>query len=302
GLAPGSVYPLGSIISNQVTPSESRSDSPSFLSPSGSLSPVNKDKQSLLSSILSSENSFFDGNNSSTSSNNSNFDNSHSENNSYKTLADIKPNSVKGSSEISPFNGSHDKYLPTNSTNGVPITVNSKSASADFDLSKSDNSSICSFEKKINTTNSALGLSIEKIDKLELDGYGKVKVIQTKPALALSFTQPSNIDKLGKISAIKQHLTGLDTLRGCTWPTQSNSRTAVADDAVVLADSAENLQTSLDTISTWSDTWEMAVNASKCAIMAINCDDAVKMTLQRETIRTIDNYTYMDYIMNSKWG
>ncbi|OMJ28516.1 hypothetical protein AYI69_g2007, partial [Smittium culicis] len=30
-----------------------------------------------------------------------------------------------------------------------------------------------------------------------------------------------------------------------------------ADDAVVLVDSAENLQISLDKISTWSDTWEM---------------------------------------------
>ncbi|OMJ14888.1 hypothetical protein AYI69_g8399, partial [Smittium culicis] len=75
-----------------------------------------------------------------------------------------------------------------------------------------------------------------------------------------------------------------------------------ADDAVVLAESAENLQTSLNTISAWSDAWEMAVNASKCAIMAINCDDAVEMTLQRQTIRTTDNYTYLGYIMNSKWG
>ncbi|OMJ09265.1 RNA-directed DNA polymerase from mobile element jockey, partial [Smittium culicis] len=75
-----------------------------------------------------------------------------------------------------------------------------------------------------------------------------------------------------------------------------------ADDAVVLTDSAENLQTSLDAISAWSDAWEMAVNASKCAIMAINCDDAVEMTLQRQTIRTTDNYTYLGYIMNSKWG
>ncbi|OMJ13549.1 Retrovirus-related Pol polyprotein from type-1 retrotransposable element R2 [Smittium culicis] len=62
-----------------------------------------------------------------------------------------------------------------------------------------------------------------------------------------------------------------------------------ADDAVVLADSAENLQTSLDAISAWSDALEMVVNASKCAIMAINCDDAVEMTLKRQTIRTADN-------------
>ncbi|OMJ16601.1 hypothetical protein AYI69_g7773 [Smittium culicis] len=64
-----------------------------------------------------------------------------------------------------------------------------------------------------------------------------------------------------------------------------------ADDAVVLSDSAENLQTSLDTISTFSGSWEMAVDVSKCAIMAINCDDAVEMTLQWQTTRTTDNYT-----------
>ncbi|OMJ15819.1 RNA-directed DNA polymerase from mobile element jockey [Smittium culicis] len=75
-----------------------------------------------------------------------------------------------------------------------------------------------------------------------------------------------------------------------------------ADNAVVLVDSAENLQTSLDTISAWSDAWEMAVNASKCAIMAISRDDAVEMTLQRQNIRKADNYTYLGYIMNSKWG
>ncbi|OMJ26268.1 RNA-directed DNA polymerase from mobile element jockey [Smittium culicis] len=74
-----------------------------------------------------------------------------------------------------------------------------------------------------------------------------------------------------------------------------------SDDTVVLADSAESLQTSLDAISAWSDAWERAVNASKCAIMAINCDDAVEMTLQRQTTRTADNYTYLGYIMNSKW-
>ncbi|OMJ08094.1 Retrovirus-related Pol polyprotein from type-1 retrotransposable element R2, partial [Smittium culicis] len=65
-----------------------------------------------------------------------------------------------------------------------------------------------------------------------------------------------------------------------------------ADDAVMLADSAENLQTSLDAITVWSYTWEMAVNASKCAIMAINCDDPAELTLQRQTISTTDQYTY----------
>ncbi|OMJ28731.1 LINE-1 reverse transcriptase-like protein, partial [Smittium culicis] len=43
-----------------------------------------------------------------------------------------------------------------------------------------------------------------------------------------------------------------------------------ADDTMVLAESAENLQTSLDAIRAWSDAWKISVNASKCAIMAID--------------------------------
>ncbi|OMJ13137.1 LINE-1 retrotransposable element ORF2 protein [Smittium culicis] len=52
-----------------------------------------------------------------------------------------------------------------------------------------------------------------------------------------------------------------------------------ADDAVVLADSAENLQTSLDAISAWSDAWEMAVNASNCGILNISGLLAADMAL-----------------------
>ncbi|OMJ18073.1 LINE-1 reverse transcriptase-like protein [Smittium culicis] len=62
-----------------------------------------------------------------------------------------------------------------------------------------------------------------------------------------------------------------------------------AHNAVVLDDSAQNLQILLDAISTWSEALEMAMNASKCTIMAINCDDAVEMTLQRQNIRSSDN-------------
>ncbi|OMJ28512.1 hypothetical protein AYI69_g2012 [Smittium culicis] len=75
-----------------------------------------------------------------------------------------------------------------------------------------------------------------------------------------------------------------------------------AEDAVVLADSTENLQTSLDTSTVWPVTWEMAVNASKCAIMAVNCDDPAELTLQRQTISTTYQYTYLGYIMNPKYS
>ncbi|OMJ24305.1 hypothetical protein AYI70_g1671 [Smittium culicis] len=58
-----------------------------------------------------------------------------------------------------------------------------------------------------------------------------------------------------------------------------------ADDAVVLADSAENLQISLYKISTWSELWEMKLNASKSA---------------KQLIKKTDQYTYLAYVMNSK--
>ncbi|OMJ30171.1 hypothetical protein AYI69_g302 [Smittium culicis] len=64
-----------------------------------------------------------------------------------------------------------------------------------------------------------------------------------------------------------------------------------ADDAVILADSAEKFQASLGAISSWSDTLEITVNSFKCAAMATKCDDAVEMKLQRQTIRKTDNYT-----------
>ncbi|OMJ21996.1 hypothetical protein AYI69_g5580 [Smittium culicis] len=44
----------------------------------------------------------------------------------------------------------------------------------------------------------------------------------------------------------------------------------------------------------------MAVNASKRAIMAVNCDEQTELTPQRQTISTTDKYTYLGYIMNPK--
>ncbi|OMJ13226.1 hypothetical protein AYI70_g8640 [Smittium culicis] len=37
-----------------------------------------------------------------------------------------------------------------------------------------------------------------------------------------------------------------------------------AYDSVLLAESSADLQAALDTITEWSDTWEMAVNVTKC--------------------------------------
>ncbi|OMJ13571.1 hypothetical protein AYI70_g8413 [Smittium culicis] len=45
----------------------------------------------------------------------------------------------------------------------------------------------------------------------------------------------------------------------------------------------------------------MAVNASKCGIMTISGDLTTDMTLQGQKVDSTDQYTYLGYIMNSKW-
>ncbi|OMJ18983.1 RNA-directed DNA polymerase from mobile element jockey [Smittium culicis] len=74
-----------------------------------------------------------------------------------------------------------------------------------------------------------------------------------------------------------------------------------ADDAVLLAESSADLQITLNTITEWSDTWEMAVNASKCGVMTISGELTTDMTLQGQKVDSTDQYTYLGYIMNSKW-
>ncbi|OMJ24595.1 RNA-directed DNA polymerase from mobile element jockey [Smittium culicis] len=74
-----------------------------------------------------------------------------------------------------------------------------------------------------------------------------------------------------------------------------------ADDAVLLAESSADLQAALDTITECSDTWEIAVNASKCGIMTISGEMTTDMTLQGQKVDSTDQYTYLGYIMNSKW-
>ncbi|OMJ21891.1 RNA-directed DNA polymerase from mobile element jockey [Smittium culicis] len=71
-----------------------------------------------------------------------------------------------------------------------------------------------------------------------------------------------------------------------------------ADDAVLLAESSADLHAALDTITEWSDTWEMAVNASKCGIMTISGELTTDMTLQGQKVDATNQYTYLSYIMN----
>ncbi|OMJ13561.1 LINE-1 retrotransposable element ORF2 protein, partial [Smittium culicis] len=57
-----------------------------------------------------------------------------------------------------------------------------------------------------------------------------------------------------------------------------------------------DLQAALNTITEWSDTWEMAVNASKCGIMTISGELTTDMTLQGQKVDSTDQYTYLGYI------
>ncbi|OMJ08559.1 hypothetical protein AYI70_g11465 [Smittium culicis] len=74
-----------------------------------------------------------------------------------------------------------------------------------------------------------------------------------------------------------------------------------AGDAVLLAESSDDLQIALNTITEWSDTREMALNASKCGIMTISGKLTTDMTLQGQKVDFTDQYTYLGYIMNNKW-
>ncbi|OMJ26741.1 Transposon TX1 uncharacterized [Smittium culicis] len=73
------------------------------------------------------------------------------------------------------------------------------------------------------------------------------------------------------------------------------------DDVVLLAKSSADLQAALNTMPEWSDTWEMAANPSKCGIMKISVDLTNELTPQGQKINSTDQYTYLGYIMNSKW-
>ncbi|OMJ14608.1 RNA-directed DNA polymerase from mobile element jockey [Smittium culicis] len=72
-------------------------------------------------------------------------------------------------------------------------------------------------------------------------------------------------------------------------------------DAVLFTESSAELQDALNTITEWSDNWEMAVNASKCGIMTISGELTTDMTLQGQKVDSTEQYTYLGYIMNSKW-
>ncbi|PVU96745.1 hypothetical protein BB561_000983 [Smittium simulii] len=57
-----------------------------------------------------------------------------------------------------------------------------------------------------------------------------------------------------------------------------------ADDAVILSESADDLQKSLNILTEWCKRWDMNVNSKKCGIMAINCSTDTTFKIQNQLI------------------
>ncbi|OLY81134.1 hypothetical protein AYI68_g4763, partial [Smittium mucronatum] len=74
-----------------------------------------------------------------------------------------------------------------------------------------------------------------------------------------------------------------------------------ANDAVLLAESEADMQIVLNKITDWSNTWEMALNESKCGAMNVAGPQSSDLILQGKKIPKTDQYTYLGYIMNYKW-
>ncbi|OMJ20553.1 hypothetical protein AYI69_g6165, partial [Smittium culicis] len=158
----------------------------------------------------------------------------------------------------------------------------------------------------------------KKGDMKDPNNYRGISLIPTliKLLAKILATKLAAIDKKYKILVKEQ--TGFRNFekRRSSWTTQPNTRTAVCrlcsranrlcSRANRLCSRANRLhripQTSLNSITVWSDTWEMAVNASKSAIISVNYEDPAELTLQWQTINTTDQYTYLGYIMNPKWS
>ncbi|PVU96401.1 hypothetical protein BB561_001187 [Smittium simulii] len=66
-----------------------------------------------------------------------------------------------------------------------------------------------------------------------------------------------------------------------------------ADDAVILAESADELQKSFDTLTGWCKRWDMNVNNKKCGIMAINCSADTTFKIQNQLIPSVKEYKYL---------
>ncbi|OLY80756.1 hypothetical protein AYI68_g5144, partial [Smittium mucronatum] len=70
-------------------------------------------------------------------------------------------------------------------------------------------------------------------------------------------------------------------------------RLLFADDAMLFAESEADMQIALNKITDWSNTWEMAVNASKCGAMNVAGPQSSDLILKDQKIPKTDQYTYL---------
>ena len=73
----------------------------------------------------------------------------------------------------------------------------------------------------------------------------------------------------------------------------------LADDAVLMTETQEELKEALDSYTVWCDKWRMEVGATKCGVMCVHDSDAheqLKATtwkLQRQSIPVVEQYKYL---------
>ena len=76
-----------------------------------------------------------------------------------------------------------------------------------------------------------------------------------------------------------------------------------ADDTVILASSLEDLQTRLEKINATKVKYGLNLNTLKTKYMTISKNELPPMvlTLDRETIKRVERYTYLGSMVNSNW-
>ncbi|PVU97041.1 hypothetical protein BB561_000801 [Smittium simulii] len=73
-----------------------------------------------------------------------------------------------------------------------------------------------------------------------------------------------------------------------------------ADDAIILAESADKLQKSSDVLTEWYKWWDMNVNNKKSGIMSINCSTDTIFKIQNHRIPSVNIYKYFGIDFNNE--
>ena len=75
-----------------------------------------------------------------------------------------------------------------------------------------------------------------------------------------------------------------------------------ADDTIILADSAENLQIALNALKSYCDTWKLEINCTKTKILVFSNHKAnpndYNFKLGINNIELVDSYKYLGVILN----